>query len=344
METTMTIDVPTRETLESWNKSDKIKYLDSYGVPPKTVAVTVRGTYEQLGEYGTPDLSRSQVRDCLSLQEKVLIANSLLGKGQVADSEMSLEELASIVTIARDYETALKINDQIEYLEHALRPSNHNFLGRESKRCSIDPHDIMRAENLRDIKPSLFARVSDAYKARLEEETKDKQFEEQMKEQKNREVAERRQRIEQFLSDHTKKLDDEGMFEIANQFRDGLLSEDDLRKFARVILFAPLKKFDRYVPLDKDDCPECSDGCYRREVEFFAKDADTLPPELYPVYVDFTSSVASKLPSATCTPRYHQVTCGRCDADVWPKYSVLVSLNWEGFDLSREYDPFSTQQ
>jgi len=156
------------------------------------------------------------------------------------------------------------------------------------------------------------------------------------------EYREKKQRIEKFLREGL--LEEEGASEIANQFRDGLLAEDDLRKYARIIFFAPMEEFARYKSLEKDECPECTDSCYQRSVSFYAENAESLPVDLYPIYIEFAAKVRGLLPQARCTLRYHQVTCENCEGEVFPKYAVLVSIDWEGLTISREYDPFSTQQ
>nr|MDO8111939.1 hypothetical protein [Candidatus Sigynarchaeota archaeon] len=125
---------------------------------------------------------------------------------------------------------------------------------------------------------------------------------------------------------------------------DDLLAEDDLRKYARIIFFAPMEEFARYKSLEKDECPECTDSCYQRSVSFYAENAESLPVDLYPIHTAFVAKVRGLLPQARCTLRYHQVTCENCEGEVFPKYAVLVSIYWEGLTISREYDPFSTQQ
>jgi hypothetical protein len=336
METKMVVhchEVEVANFFLNWSTPELAAYADKFGVPPQKIFVTVKGIATQLSAYGRLDITTGEVVDNTN-HERLFMLWHLFAKGEAVspEVEMSLEEFEKLVAYSRDFADARLIDSEIDALAENLR------LGFPSRKFN----SIARAEKIRDSAPSLAARISEAY-----------ELEERAKEKENCDAAERlqsyvnqKERIEKFLRANASLIEGDGDGEyIADQYRDGLLSDDDLRGFVRVVLFASVAKdcAARYVPIERDDCPACSDEYCHRDVKFYAEDAKTLSTEFYPALVEFKSRVGKVMPTATCTLRYHQVTCANCDGAVCKKYAVLVSLDWEGMSLSREYDPFSPQ-
>jgi hypothetical protein len=335
METKMVVrchEVEVDHFFLNWSTPDLAAYADKFGVPPQKIFVAVKGTATQLSAYGRLDLTTGEVVDNTNHQTLYMLWH-LFAKGEAVspEVEMSLEEFEKLVAYSRDFSEARLIDAEIDSIC-------------EEKFCHL--MYLPRIEKIRDSAPTLAQKAIDKIEKKSAESTAASIAE---KEKREKEIAElgseyreKKQRIEKFLREGL--LEEEGASEIANQFRDGLLAEDDLRKYARIIFFAPMEEFARYKSLEKDECPECTDSCYQRSVSFYAENAESLPVDLYPIHTAFVAKVRGLLPQARCTLRYHQVTCENCEGEVFPKYAVLVSINWEGLTISREYDPFSTQQ
>ena len=343
METKMVVrchEVEVNHFFLDWATPDLAAYADKFGVPPQKIFVAVKGTATQLSVYGRIDLTTGEVVDSTNHQTLYLLWH-LFAKGEAVspEVEMPLDEFEKLVAYSRDFSEAREIQSEIIDFERVLSICRPGYV-------PIDPDTISRAEEMRVIMPSLVRRMTEIYQtncaARLAASIAEKEKREKEIAELGSEYREKKQRIEKFLREGL--LEEEGASEIANQFRDGLLAEDDLRKYARIIFFAPMEEFARYKSLEKDECPECTDSCYQRSVSFYAENAESLPVDLYPIHTAFVAKVRELLLQARCTLRYHQVTCENCEGEVFPKYAVLVSINWEGLTISREYDPFSTQQ
>ena len=303
---------------------DLAAYADKFGVPPQKIFVTVKGTATQLSAYGRIDLTTGEVVDNTNHQTLYTLWH-LFAKGDAVspEVEMPLEEFEKLVAYSRDFSEARLIDAEIDYLETEIR---HCKLFSRLP-CTVD---IDRAEKIRDSAPTLSVRISDLSAKILDAREREKEREDCEEAERRQRLVNQKERIEKFLRKH------DAANSLADQYRAGLLAEDDLRKFARNILFDSMKEITRYKQLDKDDCPRCADDCFERSVEYSAEDATLLPVDLYPAYVDLTARVSVLLPSK-CTPRHHHVTCGNCDNGIYSRYAVLVSLVWEGMTLSREF-------
>jgi hypothetical protein len=109
-------------------------------------------------------------------------------------------------------------------------------------------------------------------------------------------------------------------------------------------LFSPLEAYPRFQSIMEDDVPCCNnhqrDGCDNSVV------FDLLTREQHGV-LHFTNAqyeqfvaIRRLMPEATLEPRVHKAVCNCGDLDcseVVYRPSVLVTVEWHGYTLSREY-------
>jgi len=120
------------------------------------------------------------------------------------------------------------------------------------------------------------------------------------------------------------------------RFAEKLLPEQEALTRVRDHLFAALEKHPRYERLDGKDV-EHEDTCIHPVYKFAADDAEELSAEQYAALERIRADAPK---GAKVTPRVHRVWCegdGCEDSDTVEAASALVSLDWHGWRLSREY-------
>jgi hypothetical protein len=126
--------------------------------------------------------------------------------------------------------------------------------------------------------------------------------------------------------------------ELAARHGEGLLPETELLERVRASVFAPLDfDFKRHEKITAADIEhgECEDS----EPKFSAVKAEELTGEEFECFTAIREA-ASEMPQVTSVwPREHRGWCGRdnCDGGTTSRRSALVTVEWCGRRLSREY-------
>lgn len=114
---------------------------------------------------------------------------------------------------------------------------------------------------------------------------------------------------------------------------EGLLPRAELLAAVRDQVFVDLSELPRYVRLRADDVAHDNDCPYDADLTFEASEVEALSAETYAALL----VVRERAPEgATVTPRVHVGSCDACSGRI-ERYSALVSLDWYGIRLSREY-------
>jgi hypothetical protein len=146
-----------------------------------------------------------------------------------------------------------------------------------------------------------------------------------------RECAEQRANIKAWIAKH-------GSASMQAREAEKLLPEKELLHAVREWLFAPLADFARYERLDDGDARH-ADDCYTgAPIAYQTEDADELTEPEYE-RLDVLRDAARRLAEpAEVQAREHRVMCRHqnCPAETLRR-SVLVSIDWNGYPLSREY-------
>lgn len=114
---------------------------------------------------------------------------------------------------------------------------------------------------------------------------------------------------------------------------DDLLPEEDALKIVRDELFKPLASRLRYDKLTRSNADHDDNCQYDENVTFDVTDAEELSAETWSA-LDSIRSVATD--NMVVQPRVHTVICDNCDC-VTKRFSALVTIDWHGRELSREY-------
>lgn len=119
----------------------------------------------------------------------------------------------------------------------------------------------------------------------------------------------------------------------------GVLPEKEALKLVRGVVFKPLDDvFPRYVKIKGEDIrPSCKcDG--EGDLRYDVAEVKEMDADLWENVKRFEELAAAKAPNLTLELKQHH---GYCAHKACPhglvRYSALVSLNWFGLDLSREY-------
>lgn len=114
---------------------------------------------------------------------------------------------------------------------------------------------------------------------------------------------------------------------------EGLLSEDEALALVRERVFAPFADLERYRRLDGDEL-EHDDDCPDARARFDVDSADALTDAQF---LRLRAIRAAAPEGAEVEPRIHTASCGDCSARAVSRASALVTLDWHGHQLSREY-------
>jgi hypothetical protein len=148
---------------------------------------------------------------------------------------------------------------------------------------------------------------------------------------KRRECAEQRANIVAWIVEH-------GSASMKAREAERLLPEKELLDAVREWLFAPLADFARYERLDDGDARH-ADDCYTgAPIVYQTEDADELTEDEYERLGALRAVARWLAEPAEVQAREHRVMCKQrgCPAETLRR-SVLVSIDWNGYPLSREY-------
>jgi hypothetical protein len=147
---------------------------------------------------------------------------------------------------------------------------------------------------------------------------------------KEREAAECKANIKKWLAEH-------GSVSMQEREAEGLLPEKELLDVVRERLFEPLIDHPRYVRLAKGDARH-GDSHYDDEITFDVSDADELTGLEFERLKELRIDASKLAEPAEVQAREHRVVCqGEGCPDATMRRSALVTVEWNGFKLTREY-------
>lgn len=137
-------------------------------------------------------------------------------------------------------------------------------------------------------------------------------------------AVQRKQAIHKWVKEH-------GTDSQKDRLKEGVLPDDEVLKDIRDDLFGDLAEFDRYARLKAEDV--CACDCVDN-VDFVTDNIVELSADQY----DQFSVIRSNAPdSAKVEAKRHHGSCPNCTCDQVTRYSALVTVEWNGYTLSREY-------
>lgn len=134
--------------------------------------------------------------------------------------------------------------------------------------------------------------------------------------------AKKAQGLADFVRDHGSPLQQK-------RREAGLMPDDEVLNMVRERLFKPLDHMDRYKRMKASHFPKAD------RVTFETTDADRATDEQFAIM----EAIREMIPGATVTLREHkaELHCYEDDNETIAAYSFLVEIDWNGWNLSREY-------
>lgn len=180
------------------------------------------------------------------------------------------------------------------------------------------------------VKRCLKVRVENARQLREvdEQQRKLKARQEELAAVKKREeeaqAAARKMVLHKWISQH-------GTDSQKKRWKQGLLPEKEALDAVREEIFAPLEGFTRYTRMKNADICECDCA---EHVDFLTDEMVSLSAEQYEQWEEILNSLPK---DGSAGLRRHHGMCPNCDCEAKTYMTALVTVDWQGIKLSREY-------
>lgn len=237
-------------------------------------------------------------------------------------SKFSLENCKELLS--------LRINSRKQIMEqHEIEESKKRD---KAKNCDISElfyyHNLLIKDELYKYAPEreieALAAISSLSEKRIKEREESERRKIEERERITKETQEKeardKQRLDKWVSTYCSEIQQK-------KYKEGYLSEDEIKNTVRNAIFIDLNFFPRYKRLKSSDF-EFPDSV---SIGFSVEESSVLTDDEYCQL----EKIRSKLPeNATVTPRNHR---GESDTEILEKVGFLVSIELDGETLTREY-------